>query len=47
MFEMSLDVVILISLSHNRDFRLCRVDAYEEASAFRESLHKSRAYTAE
>jgi hypothetical protein len=42
-----LDIVGLVPVSHNRDFRFCRVDAYEEGSAFRESFEKSRAYATE
>lgn len=47
LLKMFLDVVDLVPVSHNRDFRLCRIDAYKEASAYREPFLKLRAYTAE
>ena len=42
-----LDIVGLIPVSHNRDFRRRGVDAHNEAFTFRESFHKRRAYTVE
>ena len=46
-FKDFLDVLGLVPVSHNRDFRLCRVDAYHEAPTFYEASHELSTYTVE